>query len=66
MTVANAAAPQLVSIDLRPPVVAEGGCGDWKGDLVIGAGQKQALVTRNVWETSIRLESPHAILRRHP
>lgn len=37
-----------VSIDLRPTAVAE--CarfGDWETDLVIGAAQKQALVTMN-------------------
>ena len=40
--------PNQVSIDLRPAVVAERGrFGDWEGDLVIGAGQKQALVTLN-------------------
>ena len=40
--------PNQVSIDLRPTVVAERGrFGDWEGDLVIGAGQKQALVTIN-------------------
>ena len=37
-----------VSIDLRPAIVAERArFGDWEGDLVIGAGQKQALVTLN-------------------
>ena len=40
--------PNQVSIDLRPAVVAaRGRFGDWEGDLVIGAGQKQALVTLN-------------------
>ena len=40
--------PNQVSIDLRPAIVAERGrFGDWEGDLVIGAGQKQALVTLN-------------------
>ena len=40
--------PNQVSIELRPAVVAERGrFGDWEGDLVIGAGQKQALVTLN-------------------
>lgn len=40
--------PNQVSIDLRPAVVAERArFGDWEGDLVIGAGQKQALVTLN-------------------
>ena len=40
--------PNQVSIDLRPAVVAERGrFGDWEGDLVIGAGQQQALVTLN-------------------
>ena len=40
--------PNQVSIDLRPAVVAERGrFGDGEGDLVIGAGQKQALVTLN-------------------
>ena len=40
--------PNQVSIDLRPDIVAERGrFGDWEGDLVIGAGQKQALVTLN-------------------
>jgi transposase, IS30 family len=40
--------PNQVSIDLRPPIVAERGrFGDWEADLVIGAGQKQALVTIN-------------------
>jgi IS30 family transposase len=40
--------PNQVSIDLRPSVVAERGrFGDWEADLVIGAGQKQALVTMN-------------------
>lgn len=37
-----------ISIDLRPAVVAERArFGDWEADLVIGAGQKQALVTIN-------------------
>ena len=40
--------PNQVSIDLRPVIVNERGrFGDWEGDLVIGAGQKQALVTLN-------------------
>ena len=40
--------PNQVSIDQRPTVVAERGrFGDWEADLVIGAGQKQALVTIN-------------------
>jgi len=40
--------PNQVSIDLRPAVVAERArFGDWEGDLVIGAGQSQALVTIN-------------------
>jgi IS30 family transposase len=40
--------PNQVSIDLRPAIVAERGrFGDWEADLVIGAGQKQALVTMN-------------------
>jgi len=40
--------PNQVSIDLRPAIVAERGrFGDWEGDLVIGSGQKQALVTLN-------------------
>jgi IS30 family transposase len=40
--------PNQVSIDLRPAIVAERGrFGDWEADLVIGAGQKQALVTIN-------------------
>ena len=40
--------PNQVSIDLRPAIVAERArFGDWEADLVIGAGQKQALVTIN-------------------
>ena len=40
--------PNQVSIDLRPALVAERArFGDWEGDLVIGAGQSQALVTLN-------------------
>ena len=40
--------PNQVSIDLRPAVVgSRKRFGDWEGDLVIGAGQKQALVTLN-------------------
>jgi len=40
--------PNQVSIDLRPAIVAQRArFGDWEGDLVIGAGQKQALVTLN-------------------
>ncbi len=40
--------PNQVSIDLRPAIVAERArFGDWEGDLVIGAGQKHALVTLN-------------------
>lgn len=40
--------PNQVSIDLRPSIVAERArFGDWEADLVIGAGQKQALVTMN-------------------
>jgi transposase, IS30 family len=42
------AIPNQVSIDLRPTVVAERTrFGDWEADLVIGAGQKQALATIN-------------------
>jgi IS30 family transposase len=37
-----------VSIDERPAIVGERGrFGDWEADLVIGAGQQQALVTLN-------------------
>lgn len=40
--------PNQVSIDQRPAIVAERiRFGDWEADLVIGAGQKQALVTLN-------------------
>jgi IS30 family transposase len=40
--------PNQVSIDLRPAIVAERGrFSDWEADLVIGAGQKQALVIIN-------------------
>ena len=40
--------PNQVSIEQRPAVVAERArFGDWEADLVIGAGQKQALVTLN-------------------
>lgn len=40
--------PNQISIDLRPAIVAERArFGDWEADLVIGAGQKQALVTMN-------------------
>jgi hypothetical protein len=40
--------PNQVSIDLRPAIVAERArFDDWEADLVIGAGQKQALVTIN-------------------
>ena len=40
--------PNQVSIDLRPAIVAQRArFGDWEADLVIGAGQKQALVTIN-------------------
>lgn len=40
--------PNQVSIDQRPAIVAERArFGDWEGDLVIGAGQQQALVTLN-------------------
>ena len=40
--------PNQESIALRPAVVDERGrFGDWEGDLVIGAGQQQALVTLN-------------------
>lgn len=40
--------PNQVSIELRPAIV-DGRIrfGDWEGDLVIGAGQQQALVTLN-------------------
>ena len=42
------AIPNQVSIDLRPAIVAERArFGDWEADLVIGGGQKQALVTIN-------------------
>lgn len=38
--------PNQVSIELRPAVVEERGrFDDWEGDLVIGAGHQQALVT---------------------
>ncbi|MSQ73929.1 MAG: IS30 family transposase [Betaproteobacteria bacterium] len=40
--------PNQVSIDKRPAVVGNRvHFGDWEADLVIGAGQKQALVTIN-------------------
>jgi IS30 family transposase len=40
--------PNQVSIELRPPIVENRErFGDWEADLVIGAGQKQALVTLN-------------------
>ena len=40
--------PNQVSIDKRPAVVGNRArFGDWEADLVIGAGQKQALVTIN-------------------
>jgi IS30 family transposase len=40
--------PHQVSIDLRPVIVADRArFGDWEADLVIGARQKQALVTIN-------------------
>jgi len=40
--------PNQVSIDLRPDIVAQRArFGDWEADLVIGAGQKQVLVTMN-------------------
>ena len=40
--------PNQGSLDLRPVIVAgRGRFGDWEGDRVIGAGQKQALVTLN-------------------
>ena len=40
--------PNQVSIEQRPAVVASRKrFGDWEGDLVIGAGQQQALVTLN-------------------
>jgi len=40
--------PDQASIDLCPAIVAERArFGDWEGDLVIGAGQKHALVTLN-------------------
>ena len=40
--------PNQVSIELRPAIVdSRTRFGDWEGDLVIGAGQQQALVTLN-------------------
>jgi IS30 family transposase len=40
--------PNQVSIEQRPAIVASRKrFGDWEGDLVIGAGQQQALVTLN-------------------
>ena len=40
--------PNQVSIDLRPDVANDRGrFGDWEADLMIGAGQQQALVTIN-------------------
>lgn len=40
--------PNQVSIDQRPPIVAERGrFGDWEADWVIGAGHQQALVPLN-------------------
>jgi IS30 family transposase len=40
--------PNQVSIELRPPIVDKRErFGDWEADLIIGAGQKQALVTLN-------------------
>jgi IS30 family transposase len=40
--------PNQVSIELRPSIVdTRQRFGDWEGDLVIGAGQHQALVTLN-------------------
>ena len=51
--------PYQVSIDLRPAIVAERGrFGDWEGDLVIGAGQKQALVTLNERTSRSRPQRP--------
>lgn len=42
------AIPNQVSIELRPAIVDQRKrYGDWEGDLVIGAGQQQALVTLN-------------------
>jgi IS30 family transposase len=42
------AIPHQVSIELRPAIVDQRKrYGDWEGDLVIGAGQQQALVTLN-------------------
>ena len=42
------AIPNQVSIELRPAIVdGRTRFGDWEGDLVIGAGQQQALVTLN-------------------
>jgi len=40
--------PNQVSIELRPAIVEQRArFGDWEGDLVIGAGHQQALVTLN-------------------
>ncbi len=40
--------PNQVSIELRPTIVEQRArFGDWEGDLVIGAGHQQALVTLN-------------------
>jgi len=44
-----------LSIDMRPAIVAERArFGDWKADIIIGAGQKQALVTLNQRTSSFR------------
>jgi len=51
--------PNQVSIDRRPAIVAERGrFGDWEGDLVIGAGQKHALVTLNERTSRYALIAP--------
>ena len=50
MAVANDAAPfptRCPSSSARPSSTSRKRFGDWEGDLVIGAGQQQALVTLN-------------------
>jgi IS30 family transposase len=57
--------PNQVSIEQRPAIVeSRKRFGDWEGDLVIGAGQQQALVTLNEREVPLLPDRPRAVQDR--
>jgi IS30 family transposase len=59
--------PHQVSIEQRPVIVdGRKRFGDWEGDLVIGAGQRQALVTLNERKSRYSLMAHVPITHRSP